>query len=132
MYDGGKIITGLLIGIGLVSFPFWYNPGKAFSPPELKIDTPVILQMKEKKCLEPTPYMRANHMQLIDSWRNAVVREGDRLYVASDGKKYLMSLSNTCLNCHSNKDKFCDRCHSYTGASPACWSCHVVPQEIKG
>ena len=130
MYDGGKIITGLLIGSGLVSFPFWYNPGKAGSPHELKIDTPAILQMKEKKCIEPAPYMRANHMELIDSWRKSVVRDGSRLYVASDGKKYRMSLSNTCLNCHSNKDKFCDRCHSYTGASPACWSCHVVPREM--
>jgi hypothetical protein len=132
MYDAGKIITGLLIGIGLVSFPFWYNQGKAAPPPELKMDTPVIQQMKEKQCIEPTPYMRANHMELIDSWRNAVVREGGRLYMASDGKKYLMSLSNTCLHCHSNKDKFCDRCHSYTGVSPACWSCHVVPKEMKG
>ena len=130
MYDGGKIITGLLIGIGLVSFPFWYNPGKAVSPPELKIDTPVILKMKEKKCIEPTPYMRANHMELVESWKKSVVREGSRLYVASDGKKYRMSLSQTCLNCHSNKDKFCDRCHSYTGASPACWGCHVVPKEM--
>lgn len=130
MYDGGKIITGLLIGIGLVSFPFWYNPGKAVSPPELKIDTPVILQMKEKKCIEPTAYMRANHMELVESWKKSVVREGGRLFVASDGKKYRMSLSNTCLNCHSNKDKFCDRCHSYTGASPACWGCHVVPKEM--
>jgi hypothetical protein len=130
MYDGGKIITGLLIGIGLVSFPFWYIPGKAISPPELKIDTPAILQMKEKKCIEPTPYMRTKHMELVNSWKKAVVREGSRFYAASDGKRYVMSLSRTCLNCHSNKDKFCDRCHSYAGASPACWGCHVVPKGV--
>ncbi len=129
MYDSGKIITGLLIGIGLVTFPFWYRPGNPASPPELKIDTPAILRMQEKKCVEPTPYMRARHMELLESWKKSAVREAQRLYVASDGGKYRMSLSQTCLGCHSNKDKFCDRCHTYTGSSPACWSCHVVPKE---
>jgi hypothetical protein len=76
--------------------------------------------------------MKAKHMELLDTWRQAVVREGESLYVASDRKQYRMSLSNTCLNCHSNKDQFCDRCHNYAGVKPACWTCHVVPQELKG
>jgi len=29
-----------------------------------------------------------------------------------------MSLSQTCLGCHSNKEKFCDACHNYSGSSP--------------
>jgi nitrate/TMAO reductase-like tetraheme cytochrome c subunit len=40
-----------------------------------------------------------------------------------------MSLSQTCLGCHSNKEKFCDSCHTYSGVKPNCWNCHVVPQE---
>lgn len=129
MYDAKKIVPGLLIFLGLVTFPIWYSGGKAAPRPDLKLDTPAIQQLKEKKCIEPTAYMRANHMELLDYWRNSVVRQGDRIYEASDGKKYPMGLSGTCLECHSNKDQFCDRCHNYEAVKPTCWSCHVVPQE---
>jgi hypothetical protein len=129
MYDAKKIVPGLLIFLGLITFPVWFNGGKAASPPDLKLDTPAIQQLKEKRCLEPTAYMIANHMELLDGWRNAVVRQGDRIYVASDGKKYGMSLTGTCLGCHSNKEQFCDRCHNYEEVKPTCFNCHVVPQE---
>jgi [DsrC]-trisulfide reductase subunit J len=129
MYDAKKIVPGLLIFLGLVTFPFWFSGGKAAPPPGLKLDTPAIQQLKEKKCIEPTAYMRANHMELLDYWRNSVVRQGDRIYKASDGKEYPLSLSGTCLECHSNKEQFCDRCHTYEAVKPTCWSCHVIPQE---
>jgi len=129
MYDAGKIITGLMIFLGLMTFPFWYSKGKAVPPADIKIDTPAIQRLPEKRCVEPTPYMRAKHMELIDFWRQSVVRERDRIYLASDGKKYNRSLSHTCLNCHSNKEQFCDRCHNYSGVKPTCWNCHVIPKE---
>ena len=132
IYDAGKVFTGLAFFIVFLTAPIWLSGGKSASPPEIKIDTPVIQKLAEKRCIEPTAYMKANHMELLDTWRQAVVREGEPLYVASDGKKYRMSLSGTCLHCHSNKDQFCDRCHNYEGVKPACWSCHVVPQELKG
>jgi hypothetical protein len=69
--------------------------------------------------------MRADHMQLLDLWRHSVVREGKRIYVNPDGKEYNMSLSNTCLDCHSNKAEFCDRCHNYASVRPYCWDCHI-------
>jgi len=127
MYDAGKIIPGVVIFIGLMTFPMWL--GRSAPPPELPINTPAIQQLGEKKCLEATPYMKANHMELLDSWRNEVVRDEKRIYVASDGKQYEMSLSHTCLGCHSNKDQFCDRCHNYEGVKPSCWNCHVAPKE---
>ena len=42
-----------------------------------------------------------------------------------------MSLSQSCLGCHSNKEQFCDACHNYAGVKPNCWSCHIVPKEAK-
>jgi hypothetical protein len=132
IYDAGKVFTGLALFIVFLTAPIWLSGGKSASPPEIRVDTPVIQRLVEKRCIEPTAYMKANHMELLDTWRQAVVREGEPLYVASDGKKYRMSLSGTCLHCHSNKDQFCDRCHNYEGVKPACWSCHVVPQELKG
>jgi len=132
IYDAGKVFTGLALFIVFLTAPIWLSGGKSASPPEIRVDTPVIQRLVEKRCIEPTAYMKANHMELLDTWRQAVVREGESLYVASDGKKYRMSLSGTCLHCHSNKDQFCNRCHNYEGVKPACWSCHVVPQELKG
>ena len=129
MHDGKKIVPGLLIFLGLVTFPVWFNGGKAASPPDLKLDTPAIQQLEEKRCLEPTAYMIARHMELLDGWRNAVVRQGEKIYVSSDGKEYEMNLTGTCLGCHSNKEQFCDRCHNYEDVKPTCFSCHVAPQE---
>lgn len=131
LYDREKIIAGIVVFLIVASVPFWYGRGKAVSPPDLKLDTPAIERLKEKLCVEPAPYMRANHMKLLSAWRESVVREGNRSYKATDGKVYKISLTGTCLECHSNKDQFCDRCHDYAGAKPACWNCHIIPEEVR-
>ena len=135
MYDGKNILIGLIIFIGLATFPIWFNHGKAAPPPEPKLDTPVIQMMGQKQCVLPKEEMRTGHMQLLNDWRTEVVRNGKRLYVAADGKSYEMSLQNECIRCHSNKSQFCDTCHTYAGlkldSTPYCWTCHVAPKENK-
>ncbi len=131
LYNRGIILAGIVVFLILASGPFWYGRGRAVSPPDLKLDTPAIEQLKEKLCVEPAPYMRANHMRLLNDWRDSVVREGKRTYTAADGKVYKISLTGTCLECHSNKEQFCDRCHDYAGAKPACWDCHIIPEEVR-
>jgi hypothetical protein len=128
MYDGGKIITGLIIGIVLLLFPIYYNAGKAAKTPEPELTA----RAKEaKECVEPKPYMKTQHMKVLDSWRNESVREAMRIYVSSSGKTFEKSLQNTCMECHSNKTKFCDQCHNYMGVVPYCWECHIEPKESK-
>jgi hypothetical protein len=135
MYNADKIIPGLIIFLGLVTFPFWFNMGKAAPPPEIKIDTPFIQKLAVKQCVLPKAEMRTAHMQMLNDWRTDVVRNGLRIYVAPDGKEYNMSLQNECMKCHSNKSQFCDQCHSYAGLQvgsvPYCWTCHVAPKEAK-
>lgn len=128
MYDGGKIIAGLIIGIGLLLSPFFYNAGKALKPPEPEL-TPKAKQAKA--CVASLEYMKANHMHLLDKWRHTVVRKGERYYTSVNGKIYYQSLQVTCLDCHSNKSKFCDQCHNYIGMKPFCWDCHLEPKENK-
>ena len=53
------------------------------------------LPVKEKQCVETKDYMRKKHMQLLDLWRDSVVRVAQRSYVAPNGTKYDMSLQNT-------------------------------------
>ncbi|MBF0506215.1 MAG: sulfate reduction electron transfer complex DsrMKJOP subunit DsrJ [Nitrospirae bacterium] len=131
MYDSGKIITGLLVFVAIVSFPFVYSRGTNIVKPEPKIDTPVIQQMAVKQCVQPRAFMRAEHMQLLNDWRDSVVRDGNRVYVGFGGKQYNMSLQNTCMHCHSNKKEFCDSCHNFMSVKPYCWDCHIAPKENK-
>jgi hypothetical protein len=76
-------------------------------------------------------------MHLLMEWREEVVRDNRRVYTASDNRTFPMSLSGlsrtpdggSCMSCHHNKDKFCDRCHAYLAVQPYCWECHVAPKE---
>ncbi len=129
MSDKGKIIAGLVIFSILVSFPVWYNLGKAAPAPE-----PVLSATAKaaKECVASKDFMKREHMQLLDLWREAVVRDGKRVYKAANGAQYDMSLSNTCLDCHDNKAEFCDKCHDYASVKPYCWDCHIDnPKEKK-
>ncbi|MFH1674881.1 MAG: sulfate reduction electron transfer complex DsrMKJOP subunit DsrJ [Pseudomonadota bacterium] len=131
MYDKKVIIPGIVIFLWLFLLPFWYNMGKATPPPEPKTDTPVIKKLTEKKCIEDTAFMKTTHMQLLNDWRDSVVRERNRVHTASNGKQYEMSLQKECMNCHSNKSEFCDKCHDYVAVKPYCWDCHLEPKEKK-
>ena len=126
MYDGGKIITGLIIFFVLLLFPVWYQVGKAAKVPEPEMTE---MAKQAEQCVEATPFMRTQHMKMLDSWRNEVVRDAERYYTSGSGKIYYKSLQLTCMECHSNKSKFCDQCHNYMGVNPVCWDCHIVPKE---
>jgi [DsrC]-trisulfide reductase subunit J len=132
LYDGGKILIGLLVFVAVATLPFYYNIGKVNAKPEPKLDTPVILQMpeSERKCVESKAFMRTEHMQLLNNWRDSVVRDGYRQYTSeTTGKHFNMSLQNECMRCHANKKKFCDECHNYMAVKPYCWDCHIAPKE---
>ncbi len=136
MYDGGKIGVGLVIFLGGVTFPIWYSAaaGDTWQRPE------PALPEKATECVESRAYMKASHMDLLDRWRDEVVREGQRTYTASDGKTWDRSLSRTCMQegCHANKQQFCDECHIPLGVTHSwlvdeleCWECHVAPEGRK-
>ena len=131
MYNGGKIIIGLVIFVALVTAPFWLSGKKATAKPDPKIDTPEILKMpvNERKCVESKAFMTTEHMKLLNQWRDWYVRDGESIYTSSEGKRYTISLQNTCLKCHSNKSKFCDECHNYADVNPYCWDCHFPLRE---
>ena len=77
MYDGGKIIVGLIIGLCLLLYPFFYNAGKAAKTPERELTAKA---REAKVCVEPKSYMTTQHMKLLDRWRNEVVRFTFRHY----------------------------------------------------
>jgi len=127
MYDGKKIIPGLLIFLGLVTYPLWHNTmsGKMGYVPKPKIAP------DKKECVEPKAFIRVNHKDLLEDWKQSVVRMGQRTYQSSKKKAYTISLNRTCMNCHTDKGEFCDQCHNYMGVTNKCWDCHMYPKEIK-
>lgn len=127
MYDSGKVIVGIIVFILIFSSPIWLNLASGTSA------TQPVLEKASKgtACVMETEYMRPNHMDLLNFWRDDVVRNADRVHTAPDGTKYNKSLSNTCLDCHVSRENFCNRCHNYMGVNPYCWTCHIVPGEVK-
>ncbi|MDD3581173.1 MAG: sulfate reduction electron transfer complex DsrMKJOP subunit DsrJ [Desulfobacca sp.] len=130
-YNRNLILAGIIVFVALITYPIWNLQGKSVPPPDPKLDTPVIQKMAEqdRKCIEDKTYMRNYHMQMLDEWRDQVVRNGNREYTSLSGKKYTASLQNTCLECHSNKSQFCDQCHNYVGVAPYCWGCHLTREK---
>jgi hypothetical protein len=123
MYNKGTIIPGLVIFIVFVTFPLWYNGLNVGTVP--KPDLPV----GQKECVAPAAEMRDNHMKLLNEWRDAVLRDNDRVNVKVGGKEYRKGLQMACMQCHTDKEKFCDSCHTYAAVQPSCWDCHLTPAE---
>lgn len=126
-FDSQKIIPGLLLFVGLVTYPIWHNmvSGKATYVPKLEIPK------DQKECIEPKNIIRVHHKEILEDWRTSVVRNGIRVYQASNQKKYTISLNRTCMDCHKDRTKFCDQCHTYMGVTNKCWDCHLYPKEVE-
>jgi len=127
MSDKGPILAGLFVFLTLITFPVWYNlaAGTTSAGPDVKLPT------DEKTCVAPRDYIKNNHMALLVEWRDQVVRDADRTFLAFDGRSHEKSLTRTCLKCHDSKQDFCDKCHDYAAVAPACWDCHIDPQLVR-
>ena len=90
------------------------------------VPEPVIQKGKGDQCVEPTEYMRKNHMKVLNQHRDKTVHEGIRT------KQH--SLKN-CIECHATpnekgersvlgKDNFCQSCHTYAAVKVDCFQCH--------
>jgi len=127
MYNKGTIIPGLIIFIAFVTFPVWFNGLTTAGD----LPKPELPPGGEKQCVMPADYMRANHMQLLNEWRDNVLRDGNREILEIAGKKYPKGLQMACMQCHTEKEKFCDSCHTYAAVNPYCWDCHLTPKDAE-
>ena len=124
MYDAAKILSGLVIFVVVLTAPVWWNLATGADLRAPKLELPV----GQSACVLPKGEMRASHMELRNRWRDLSVRKNDRVMTTYDGRKYIRSLTRSCLGCHTDKSSFCDRCHDYSAVSPYCWDCHLVPE----
>ncbi len=125
MYNKKAVIAGIVVFLVICTAPFWTNFGAKYSKPEVALPT------DSNKCVESPEFMRAEHMQLLNEWRDQALRNDNRVYVSSTGKKWEISLQNTCLKCHNDYEQFCDKCHVTNNVDPYCWTCHILPKGSK-
>jgi len=89
-----------------------------------RVPLPAIEAGTGDRCVEDTPFMRRNHMDLLKHHRDRTVRDGIRTTQHS--------LAN-CVTCHASKktgrvtgaEGFCSSCHSYAGVKLDCFECHA-------
>ncbi|GAB1409413.1 sulfate reduction electron transfer complex DsrMKJOP subunit DsrJ [Desulfovibrionales bacterium] len=127
MYDKSKILTGLAVFVVVMTYPFWNNIGSAaYVRPELE------KPKNSRECVESVELMRTEHMAMLNEWRDEVVRDGVHDYHSTTSHQvFQKSLTKTCMKCHENKDKFCDKCHNTVAVDPYCWDCHVDPKGVQ-
>src|ERR1017187_3917267 len=53
-------------------FPFWRNAARPPRPLDLR------LPQGQRECVAPVDYMRTSHGDLLEDWRDRVVRSGER------------------------------------------------------
>ncbi|MBU0743045.1 hypothetical protein KKA85_07055 [bacterium] len=68
-------------------------------------------------CVRETEFMRYHHWELLRQVRDEVVRGGVRGEISLD----------RCRECHPNRDRFCNRCHTAVSLQPDCFGCHYYP-----
>jgi len=89
---------------------------------------------KLDQCVEPTEYMRRNHMELIKHQRDTTVYGGIR------STKHSLA---GCVTCHVGYDgdqpvpvngdhQFCEACHDYAAVTLNCFDCHATVPEGEG
>ena len=70
-----------------------------------------------ENCVREVEYMRHHHWELLRAVREDVVRYGKR------GEINLKK----CRECHTSRERFCQKCHSAVSMKPDCFSCHYYP-----
>lgn len=89
----------------------------------------------ERSCVEPTDFMRRNHMEVIKHQRDATVHAGIR------STKHSLA---GCITCHvasgtdgkpvpiNDDQQFCGKCHDFAAVRLNCFECHAkVPAPIQ-
>ena len=126
LYHAKYILPALGVFLVGVTVPIWHGlaeRGPGFQEPP---------NPKGERCIESKTFMCEQHMRLLLRWRDEVVRDNDRIYTATDGRKWQKSLK-TCMGCHGHTDAqgkpttaavACNQCHGYVNAKLDCWNCH--------
>jgi hypothetical protein len=89
----------------------------------------------EERCVEPTDFMRRNHMEVIKHQRDETVHGGIR------STKHSLA---GCIECHASygddgapvpvdhDEQFCGACHAFAAVRLNCFDCHATVPTVPG
>jgi len=114
--------TGRLVAIAIVVIlvPFGYSLVRPVSTSG-EPDAQLFLERPDEQyeeCVRETTYMRYRHMELLKQTREEVIRYGIRGEITLSG----------CRDCHTSRERFCDKCHDAASLSVDCFGCHYYPE----
>jgi len=109
--------TVVIVMTLLILSPIAYSAASRIftRPPKPFLERP---EAKYKSCIEETEYMRFHHMDYLKEVREQYVRYGIR-----DAKGL-----TTCKECHTSRERFCNRCHETVDLDIDCFGCHYYPE----
>ena len=73
---------------------------------------------EHEECVRETTYMRFQHMELLKQVREDVIRHGIRGEITLSG----------CRECHTSRERFCNKCHDAASLILDCFGCHYYPE----
>jgi hypothetical protein len=123
--SGGRARRGLWLLVALAGAAVAVPAALAADTAGSRVPRPAVAIAQPGKCVEDTPYMLRNHMELLEHHRDRTVHEGVRTT--------RHSLAN-CVTCHASpqtgrvtgsKDAFCEGCHRYAAVQLDCFECHA-------
>ena len=112
-----RVVLAVVLFVVVLS-PFGYSVisrvAATGDPPEVFLERP---DPQHEKCVRDTEYMRYHHWELLSQVREQVVRYGQRDDAGLRG----------CRDCHTSRERFCNRCHDAASVWPDCFGCHYYP-----
>ncbi len=109
-----------MVGVVIVLLlPLGHGAVSSFRSQESSGTTPFLErpEAQYENCVRETVYMRFHHWELLREIRREVVRYGVR------GDVGLAK----CRDCHTSRERFCDRCHGAASVVVDCFGCHYYP-----
>ena len=112
-------VIAVIIPILIIVLPFGYSVVSFVFAQDSKSPQPFLELPDEKyeNCVKETTYMRYRHWELLRGIREEIVRYGKR------GDIGLLK----CQDCHTSRERFCNKCHDAVSLTPDCFDCHYYP-----
>lgn len=113
-----SIVTAVILAL-IILLPFGYSIVSSVFAQDDQNPQPFLERPdpKYKECVRETDYMRYHHWELLRGIREEVVRYGKREDINL----------NKCRECHTSRERFCNKCHDATSLTPDCFDCHYYP-----
>jgi [DsrC]-trisulfide reductase subunit J len=115
-----RFVFIVVILVVIILIPFVYSIVKSIFMPGIP-ESGLFLERPDEKyenCIRETEYMRYHHWELLREVREEVVRYGKRGDISLD----------RCRECHTSKERFCNKCHDAVSLVPDCFGCHYYPE----